>query len=72
MIALIASGAFSQRSGIQSDQHWLKIVNIRLGEERFASQLTSVRILAEVNGYGLSYPTRALWARPGPDMSSEV
>lgn len=61
---LVGTGILGAKS---PTQHWLRILNVDLD-----GQFSQIRVMAEVNGRGLSYPTRALWAEPGPEMSSEV
>lgn len=51
-------------------QHWMSILNVDLN--RSGGPVKGVRVIAEVNGRGISYPTRALWAEPSPEMSPEA
>jgi len=52
----------------QEKQHWFGIINVKLSKELL---IKGVRVIVEVNGRGFSYPTRAIWAEPNPEMSSE-
>lgn len=71
LLALLGTGAFNSaqtQDSIHVKQHWLKIVRVEFDRDRHKG----VRVIAEINGHAISYPTRALWAEPSPEMSSET
>jgi hypothetical protein len=57
----------SNRANVAAEysQRWLVIRNVEDSASRH------VRIVASVNGLFFSYPSRAVWAETGPQMSSE-
>lgn len=74
VIALLGTDFFSTKNtDTKVEQSWLTIVSVKLerpSEFHFGT-IKGVRIISEVNGNGISYPTRALWAEPNPEMSPE-
>ncbi len=55
-------------------QTWLTVRGVDLGvggRWNSPSGVKGVRVIVEVNSHGFSYPTRAVWAEPSPEMSHE-
>ncbi len=79
---LIGTGAFSGAEPVAAQQNWLKIDNVQMPTTfSFGNSGSSIdgvdkikglRVVAEINGRAVSYPSRTLWAEAGPEMSGEV
>ena len=79
---LIGTGVFSGSEPVAVQQNWLKLQNVempaafsfgdRTSSINGSDNIKGVRVIAEINGRAMSYPSRALWAEPGPEMSGEV
>ena len=77
VVALITAAAGLIGAAIQKvssttntavQQKWLKIRGVEL--EGFSKD-SRVRVVIYVNGIALSYPSRAIWIKVGPQMSEE-
>jgi hypothetical protein len=52
-------------------EHRISIDGVRLEAGEEGSQHLAIRVMVDVNGQAYSYPSRALWADIGPNMSKE-
>lgn len=70
--ALLAVGGGLFNSGnVEVAQRWVKIEEVRVGDDFSVQRIDRVRITAQVNGVSYSFPTNTVWATLGKDMAGE-
>jgi len=72
-VATGAIGLVSKPKPHPVAQHWLHIESVDLAREDGLPSIDRVRLVAQVNGIGYSYPTsvNSIWAPVGPGMAGE-